>query len=95
MSSKKNMIRQTKYTPKIFKFLLIICDIINQKTILNKLWINKWSNGKENIFLVIIENKSDLYEAQFVTKEIVEEYVKSINVFWNKYYWSWMNWKYI
>ena len=35
-------------------------------------------NGKENVFFVVVGNKSDLYENQVVTKETGEEYAKSI-----------------
>ena len=60
---------------------LIVYDITNQQSfdVLNEFYeqINE-VNGKENVFFVIIGNKSDLYEEQVVTKETGEDYAKKI-----------------
>ena len=64
------------------KIALMVYDITNQKTfnVLNEFYeqIND-VNGKENVFFVVIGNKSDLYEEKVISKEEGEEYAKSIN----------------
>ena len=64
------------------KIALLVYDITDQKSFdeLNELYeqVNE-VNGKGKVYFSVIGNKSDLYEKQVISKEIGEEYAKSIN----------------
>ena len=64
------------------KIALMVYDITNEKTfdILNEFYEQVIEvNGKENVFFVVVGNKSDLYDEQIVSKEEGKEYAKKIS----------------
>ena len=78
----KNKIMNSNYSfMKNTNICLLIYDITNQNSFYElHLWYNFMNevNNVENVFFVVVGNKSDLYEDQVISKETGEEYANNI-----------------